>query len=1145
MKNKRQFQNWNTTNSNISSEQQLNNISNIIENEEDFISLIKKITESEFEALFPKILNLPKIDFLNQLMSNVTFILSDQFSTKILKEEKYISTINSTYKNFDKKYNKFAEELTEGWDLYNFEKMSQIQKLDSDKEKLNSFYLTNFRKHCHKTQNIALHQCDQNGKTGKFIIIYHTSFSSSSSNIYVAEKRKKIKYLICDNCRRTYFIKEFHNFCKYCNISYLCSTLIKEEDENFLPATLNPPHCETFVNEELLCQKCKNVIYIDIKNSTLKCKNKKCDYCVSIENNANINFKCKICQNNFYSNVKIYNPIEVIHFQSIINKALLYKRKAFPGKLSCCKEIREKKTDFYHKKSCRGKLYMIEYNKKLIIICSKCKAVNQYSKYIWICPECGLHFRDKKSEEHEMKIRKAKSTSRLFKSNWIFPDLDEEPILNSNKKNKKYLADLINKRKSQIENYNTDRKRKRNQQNLLLCDKKLSQTDGGIDRSTGSKDKKQKRMYIFNKILPWGKTRNNSPEIDKEENTKINDKNQKSEKKKDYYDKKVSELISPISIPSISKLNLKKIEIGKGEKEKEKEKMCKSGRAYYKYNNNYEMSITNNSGNEINKKSKEKSLYVSEFNINEKPNYKYDYLKSSKEKNNNKSSLELKKPLINKKSPESKNIVKDINLKCKKFVPVKLNYQQKKSKEKEQNQEQDKAKVNKDNSNNNNCKKVFIFQSQRMKIPNRKDEKIKKEIINQKKYLGNKLNNNNNYMGSFQSKETTCKDSVGSHSSLISHSPPKEVQVESKKNNYKIVLNKNNDYSRRGKSKENKLVVEEEEDGIIPPEKINPEEDILIEDSKIKADRSLYGYIQRRLKKILEKGKLPRFDLGKFTIEKQIGDGSYGTIFSVFNNKTKKKYAMKKLVANNINSMETFLREFEIAHHNKHPLILDIKGINLNCFDQTTYVLYVLMDLAEKDWEMEIINRQITKNYYNEKELILILKQLSNTLYFLQKERNVAHRDIKLENILIFKNKSESMNKYGKFLYKLCDFGEAKNFSKYISSKHKTLRGTELYMSPLLYNGLINEAVYVDHNAYKSDVFSLGCCIIIATVLNFDIINEIRELKEQNKISRYLRKQLYPKYSEKLIDILLKMINFNEDERIDFIKLEELIESTF
>ena len=100
-------------------------------------------------------------------------------------------------------------------------------------------------------------------------------------------------------------------------------------------------------------------------------------------------------------------------------------------------------------------------------------------------------------------------------------------------------------------------------------------------------------------------------------------------------------------------------------------------------------------------------------------------------------------------------------------------------------------------------------------------------------------------------------------------------------------------------------------------------------------------------------------------------------------------------------------------------------------------------------------------------------------------------------------------------------------------------------MSPALYNGLLHEAIYVNHDAYKSDVFSLGCCMIIAANLDFDIINEIRELKEQNKIADFLNKKLSGKYSEKFIDIILKMINFNEKERIDFIQLEQIIESTF
>ena len=63
--------------------------------------------------------------------------------------------------------------------------------------------------------------------------------------------------------------------------------------------------------------------------------------------------------------------------------------------------------------------------------------------------------------------------------------------------------------------------------------------------------------------------------------------------------------------------------------------------------------------------------------------------------------------------------------------------------------------------------------------------------------------------------------------------------------------------------------------------------------------------------------------------------------------------------------------------------------------------------------------------------------------------------------------------------------------------------------------------------------------------LNFDIILEIRKIKEQEEIREFLKKKLNGKYSEKLLDIVMKMINFNEKDRIDFIQLENLIEKNF
>ena len=1114
--------NLNSSNNSQISEEKTDTIQNLLENEQELLTHIKKIFESEFEELFIKILNLPKIDFLNQLTSNVTSILSEQFSSKILENEKFISLITSTCHSFDKTYNRYMEELTEGWDLYNLEKLNQIQ--DKSNQKIESFFFTKFRKHCHKTQNYALHKCNKEGDLGHFIIVCGSSQNNSSN-----DSKNKIKYLICDNCRKSFFVHEFDNFCEYCSMNYLCGPLIKDENKNFLVATLNPPHCETFVNEELICDKCKNKLYIDIQNNKLKCGNAKCDYCISIENNNKINFKCKICENNFSTNVKIYNPIEVVHFKTIIDKALLYRRKAYPGKLSCCSKIKEKKTDFYHKKDCKGKIYFAECNHKVLIVCSKCRAVNQYSKFIWTCPECGIHFRDKKSQENEMKIRKTKSTNKLTKSTKFFPQFDEDNYLtlNSISINKRNLAEVINMRKNEknflFNSYNNfdsnianDSERKKMYQLKVLSEQKSCEIGdfNGKNSSRNDVQKKRKRKYILGKILPWGTPKKKSQENE--------DKHKNSERKKEYYDKKVNDIINPKQV--LTEINL---DIDENNNE-EKIIMCKTGRANYKYETTLDSNKDDKKDKDKEKeKEKEKPLNKRKYNGIENHKNNYDSYNDNAYIHQNHIIIETNNA-FNKKMPgNDKNIKKDNNdLKCKKFVPVKLKYAN--EKEGETKKEKNKESIN-DNTNNNN-KLNNLIQSQKFKKINQFDINSKKDNVNQIISLDNRNNKE-----SWLSKETTAKGSVESKNSNLSHSPPKEEEEETKRGkNNKIFINHDN-YNYLEKQN---LKIDNEDD-IIPADMVDPEEDIIVENQKIKDDKYVYDHIQRRLKKILKKGRLPRFDLDKFSIDKQIGDGSFGIIYLIHNNKSKKKYAMKKIIANNINSIEIFQKEFEIAHNSKHPSITDIKGIHLKCFETTTFVLYVLMDLAEKDWEMEINERQKRHRYYREKELTSILKQLSSALYFLQKEKNVAHRDVKPENVLLFKGK------YGELSYKLCDFGEAKDYQMIHNRKQKTLRGTELYMSPALYNGLLNDENFVNHNAYKSDVFSLGCCMIIAASLDFDIINEIRLLEEQAKIEQLLKKKLLGKYSEKFIDVVLKMINFNEKERIDFIQLEEIIKSTF
>ena len=81
----------------------------------------------------------------------------------------------------------------------------------------------------------------------------------------------------------------------------------------------------------------------------------------------------------------------------------------------------------------------------------------------------------------------------------------------------------------------------------------------------------------------------------------------------------------------------------------------------------------------------------------------------------------------------------------------------------------------------------------------------------------------------------------------------------------------------------------------------------------------------------------------------------------------------------------------------------------------------------------------------------------------------------------------------------------------------------------------------VQHNTYKSDVFSLGMCILYAATLSDDCLYDIRELTDMNMIKNILESYLYKRYSIGFIRLLLCLLEINEKKRPDFIQLENII----
>lgn len=290
--------------------------------------------------------------------------------------------------------------------------------------------------------------------------------------------------------------------------------------------------------------------------------------------------------------------------------------------------------------------------------------------------------------------------------------------------------------------------------------------------------------------------------------------------------------------------------------------------------------------------------------------------------------------------------------------------------------------------------------------------------------------------------------------------------------------------------------------------------------------------IDTKINRILKRSTLPLLNTEEYLTIKKLGVGTYGQIFLAQHLPTHNTFALKKKIADSIEEVSEYYSEFEIIHGNKHPNIIEVFSANIKPLDLTTIAIYILMELAESDWEKEIIKRKRTNNYFTEEELLNIMKELLSALNFLQMKK-VSHRDIKPQNILIFND--------GR--YKLADFGEAKKVRKLHSMN--TLRGTDSFMSPILFESMLKNEEETVHNPFKSDVYSLACCFAFAGNLSCEIINEIRCAKVKDKIRRLLNMKFNKRYSRAFIEMIVLMLEYDEEKRMDFNELNEYFTKNF
>ena len=210
-------------------------------------------------------------------------------------------------------------------------------------------------------------------------------------------------------------------------------------------------------------------------------------------------------------------------------------------------------------------------------------------------------------------------------------------------------------------------------------------------------------------------------------------------------------------------------------------------------------------------------------------------------------------------------------------------------------------------------------------------------------------------------------------------------------------------------------------------------------------EKSINSVVNNENKKIFN-GKIE-----DYLITKELGKGSCAVVKLATHKITKEKFAIKiytkeflldpqkrNVVKNEINILKQLDNEYIMKLYEE--------------IDTPNY-LYLVLEYVNGIPLIDILKNE-KSGYLSQKRAIKLMTQNLKGIIYLH-DKNIYHRDIKLENILVMKNDS----------IKIIDFGFAVKCNR--DSYQKLFCGTPSYMAP----ELLNKEKYIP---YYSDIWSLG-----------------------------------------------------------------------
>ena len=1152
-------------------EEEDENIDNV-ENKEGIISEsdLLDLYDFQYNDLFSKILKKNEEKFFALLQEQVLLNL------RIINKLSDLSLMSYFQDFILERYKTDKKKITN-----DIEEIKKLQEKDIVYLDYSNCYI-----HCHKNLN-AFHKC-----LNKLILYKGFIYCLQCNKVY---NENQIK-LYCSECDEIYFSKLRKNVDES-NVFFFPVVFMKNhcQTEYDYEEKIKCLECgeDLYFDLSKIKEEKEKYKYKRIPDSI---KELLCTNCKLIYDTREIKFTCSECENDFMSDAKIYNDFplykrKILYLVHTLRKEKLAIPENFNGKKCNCDVTLMK--EFFHEED-NGVLLEGYKDEKNKIICKQCFEIYEGDKYEWKCPSCGEKFKVVKPKENIIKARSRSRSNKYIKAdkrnNEIKNEIkdDNKNINNIKGENKININEIkddakeedekkINLKKEIEKNYNSEDNNKTVKIENLLDEENAN--DNNLKNEEFKENKNQERNE--NNV-----NNNRNIIISKYNNNKYNKQNNKINNNFRNYNQNNNEN---------DKYNYRKIN-NQNKEEENKNNSKKDVKEMYKnvstkviidtknYNNNNSISKKKNIENQkkkdnINNRNKNKiSIYNIRHNhqiININETSKRDHknrnsaiIEQSKKEIQQKEIIDNKenKEKETKKNMEEFNNIKkyfeDFNEELEKDIEIKNNLRklnkEKKEKEFVSNKNlrinvnvdyKNHAKHNVSNMHNiNNIHNIYHFSNKGIngskknnyqytdnnfnnniqkykRQPNGSRENIKEKKDTKKNFSSNKIARKDVSQNTSRRRNNNVINIKVGHYNKDNNENNYNKQKQNIQNNDKNERNNNKIYNKYDIYKNNNNNINNKKEEVKDEKEIKNE---IKQEPALKNEQNTYTQIN--------------INSDNYKNIRILGQGSYGKIYLVENTNTKEQFAMKKLILGDKLELRDNQDEYnmimQITSSYPELNIIHVYGTETKNFDEYNFVFYVLMEVANCDWEKELLNRSRHKAFYTEDEIFYILQSLVDTFAYLQ-EIGICHRDIKPQNILCFGEKG----------YKISDFGEAKYRKKWRLQQQsvdytsmQTVRGTELYMSPILYTALKTAPNKgANHNVFKSDVFSLGMCFLFAACLDYKSLYDIRKVNGMNKLRDVVNQYVNGRYSNDFMNILFSMLQINEKERPDFIELSSMV----